>query len=55
VKASDRRVERRTSAQLDKAAKITDADIERAQARWKKHAPPRVKNILEAKRRRRTQ
>lgn len=35
-----------TSRELDELAKITDEDIERVQARWRKTAPRFARNLL---------
>jgi hypothetical protein len=35
-------------SELEDLARITPADIERAKAAWEKHAPPKMKNLLDA-------
>jgi hypothetical protein len=52
VRKKDKKLDAMTSAELDRAARITKADVARAEARWKRHAPPKFKNILAARRRR---
>lgn len=37
-----------TDEQLTKAAEISDIDIEKARAIWRKDAQPKLKNLLDA-------
>jgi hypothetical protein len=39
---------RHTEKQLEELAKVTPADIERAQILWQKYAPRKYKNLLDA-------
>jgi hypothetical protein len=36
-------------SEMEDPARITPADIERAKAAWEKHAPPEMKNLLDAR------
>jgi acyl-CoA reductase-like NAD-dependent aldehyde dehydrogenase len=37
-----------TDEQLTKAAEISDTDVDKARATWKKDAQPKLKNLLDA-------